>query len=180
MLEEIKNNKKIAIILASKDFKDEEYFVLRELLEKADFEIVNISNQIGVAEGVEGGEVDIDKTIDALKVEDYDALVFIGGSGCLENLDNETSYQIAQEAVSHNKLLAAICISPVILAKAEVLKNKKATVWSDIMDKTPVETLKEHDVDYQDEMVVVDDNIITGNGPEAAQEFAQTIIEKLE
>ena len=137
------------------------------------------STSLGTAIGSNGGEAKIDETIDNLDVSDFDAVVFSGGAGCLKYLDNETSYKIAEETLEKNKILGAICISPVILANSGVLSGKKATVWSSVMDKSPVRVLKEHGAEFVDQPVVVDGDIVTGNGPGAAKEFAETIVNLL-
>ena len=197
MPEKALENKKIAMIVAFKDFRDEEYFVPKEILETAGAEIKTASNKMGRAIGADGGDVEIDLLVENLNlaefddlqrksshnsiqsISSFDAIVFIGGPGCLGNLDNENSYQVAKETVSQNKILASICISPIILAKAGVLKGKKATVWSSPMDRSPVKILEENGAIYQDELVVVDGKIITGNGPGAAKEFGEAIVEVL-
>jgi len=172
-------NKKTAMIIAFEDFKDEEYFVPKEVLEKAGVEVTTVSNQSGIAKGAGGGQTQVDVLVSQLKVDDYQAIIFIGGPGCLKSLDNQASYQVTQEAVKQNKILAAICISPVILAKAGTLSGKKVTVWSSPLDKGPVKTLQENGAIYQNEKVVVDGKIITANGPVAAQAFGQKIVEVL-
>lgn len=174
------SNQKIAMIIAFKDFKDEEYFVPKEILTKASFKVITVSNSSGLAQGADGQEAQVDVLIEQLLIEDYQAVVFIGGAGALKNLDNQLSYQLAQEAVKQNKVLAAICISPVILAKAGVLKDKKATVWSSPLDKSWTKVLQESgQAIYQEEDVVVDGKIITANGPAAAKKFGQVIVEVL-
>ena len=179
MPEKTIENKKIVMVIAFKDFRDEEYFVPKEILEGAGAEVKTASNQMGRALGADGGEVEIDLLVKDLNPADFDVVVFIGGPGCLGNLDNENSYQVAKETVSQNKILASICISPIILAKAGVLKGKKATVWSSPMDRSPVKILEENGAIYQDELVVVDGKIITGNDPGAAKEFGEAIVEVL-
>ncbi len=187
-------DKKIAIIVAFKDFRDEEYFVPKEILEGVGAEVKTTSNKIGTAIGADGGEVEIDLLVSDLNpaefddlqrksshnsiqsISSFDAIVFIGGPGCLENLDNENSYKVAKETVSKGKVIAAICVSPIILAKAGVLEDKKATVWSSALDRGPVAILKENGAIYQDKTVVTDGKIITGNGPEASKEFGEAII----
>lgn len=173
------SDKKVAMIIAFKDFRDEEYFVPKEILEGAGAEIKTVSNQTGEALGVDGGEAKVDLLIDNLNPADFDAIVFIGGSGCLKELDNENSYKAAKEAVSQQKVIAAICISPVILAKAGILKGKKAAVWSSSLDKSPIRTLKDNKATYQDDEVVIDGKIVTASGPSAAEKFAEAIIELL-
>lgn len=172
-------NKKIAIVIAFKDFRDEEYFVPKGILKEAGVKIKTASIEKGTAIGADGGEVEIEILVKDLNPGEFDAVVFIGGSGCLENLDNENSYKVVKETVSQDKLLAAICISPVILAKAGVLKGKKATVWSSPMDKSAIKILEENGAVYQDEQVVIDGKIITGVGPIAAEEFGMKVAEAL-
>jgi len=171
------SGKKIVIILAFRDFRDVEYFVPKEILETAGAEIKTASTKMRKALGADGGEVKVDLLISEINISSFDAVVFIGGPGCLENLDNENSYRIARETVSQNKVLASICISPTILAKAGVLKGKRATIWSSPMQRGPVRILEENGAIYQDEDVVVDGKIITGKGHEATEEFGKTIVE---
>jgi len=174
--------KKVAIIIAYKDFKDEEYFASRGILETAGAEIKVVSDNLGnlgTASGADGGEAKVDIKLSDLNVSDFDAVVFIGGPGALSHLDNQDSYRIAKEAVGRNKILAAICISPTILAKAGVLQGKKATVWTSPLDKGPKKILEENGVEFQDKSVVVDGNIITANGPSAAKKFGEEIVKDL-
>lgn len=172
-------NKKIAVIIASKDFKDEEYFTPQRIFDNAGAEIKVVSDELGTAQGVDGGEEKVDIKLSDLNVSDFDAVVFVGGPGALDHLDNESSYKIIKETVKQNKILAAICISPTILAKAGVLSGKKATVWTSAMDKSAKKTLEEHSAVFQDESVVQDGNVITANGPSAAEEFGRKIVEVL-
>jgi len=173
------NGKKIAVVVAYRDFRDEEYFIPFNILKNAGADVVTVSTSKGTAVGADGGEAKIDMLIDDIDVKDFDAIVFVGGPGCLKYLDNEKSYKLIRESVSNNMLLASICISPVILAKAGVLEGKKATVWSNMMDKSGVKILKDYGALYYNQPVVVDGKIITANGPGAAKEFAQTIINLL-
>ena len=179
MPEKTLSNKKAVMIIAFKDFRDQEYFVPKEILEKAGVEVKTASNKKGLAIGADGGEVNVDLLIEEVEPKNFDAIIFVGGPGCLSNLDNENSYQLARRTVEENKVLAAICISPVILAKAGVLKDKKATVWSNAFDKSPIDILKENGAVYQESDVVVDGNFITANGPSSAEKFGKLIKEAL-
>ncbi len=170
---------KIIIILALRDFRDEEYFVPKDILETAGVKIKTASNKTGIAAGADGGEVKIDFLVSELNPADFDAVIFIGGPGCLKNLDNEDSYKVARETIVQNKVLAAICISPAILAKAGILQGKKATVWTSAMDKSAAKILEQNGAIYQDVPLVVDGKIITACGPVAAKEFGEVIVDIL-
>ncbi len=167
---------KIAIIIAFNNFKDEEYFTPRKILEDAGAEIKVVSNQLGVASGVDGGETNVDIKLNELNVSEFDAVIFIGGPGALDNLDNGDSYKIAKDVASQKKILGAICISPTILAKAGVLQGRKATIWTSPLNKQPRKILEDNGAEYQNKNVVIDGNIITANGPGAAKEFGEKII----
>lgn len=179
MNEESLIGKKAVLVIAFQNFRDEEYFLPKKILEKAGVAVKTASNQTGQAQGAGGGETPVDLLIENLNPADFDVIVFIGGAGCLENLDNENSYQVIKETVAQNKILASICISPVILAKAGVLAGKKATVWSSALDQSPIKTLTENGAIYEVKAVVEDGKIITANGPAAAEEFGQAILRAL-
>jgi len=172
-------NKKIAMIIAFRDFRDEEYFIPKQILERAGVQIKTISTSLGQAIGKFGGDTDVDFILDKLQVGEYDAVLFVGGPGAAKHIDDSRFHEVAQEVIRQNILLGAICIAPAILAKAGVLAGKRATVWADSMDKSAVKILKEEGVRYQPDSVVIDGKIITANGPAVAKEFAEKIIELL-
>lgn len=179
MPEKSLEGKKAALIVAFRDFRDDEYFVPKKSLEDAGIEILTVSTKEGTAIGADGGEARVDFLLGNLVVSDFDAIIFIGGPGALGNLDNEESYRVAREAIENDKVLAAICISSTILAKAGVLEGKKATVWSNPLNKKPIEILQENGAIFEDEPVVVDGKIVTGNGPQAAKQFGETLVRVL-
>lgn len=169
-------NKKTLMIIAFRDFKDEEYFIPREILEEAGARVMVASDKMGMAYGVTGGEANVDLLISEVAVDNFDAIVFIGGSGAQKYIDDSTCHNIIRGAVEKKKVLAAICIAPAILAKAGVLSGKKATVWSSAMDKAAVKILEENGAKYMKDSVVVDGKVITANGPGAAEEFGRKLV----
>ena len=173
------HNRRVAMIIAFKDFQDQEYFDTREVLENQGAEITTFSSEAGKAVGKYGGEVEVEKILKELKVEDFVAVVFVGGPGAVDYIEDLKCHQVAKDAVSQNKVLGAICIAPAILAKAGVLQQKKATVWTSPLDKSAAKILKENGADYQDEDVVVDGKIVTANGPAAAKKFGEAIAASL-
>ncbi|MCX6738351.1 MAG: DJ-1/PfpI family protein [Candidatus Parcubacteria bacterium] len=170
---------KIAIIIAFRNFRDEEYFIPKQAFINAGFEVSTVSSQKGTAIGGSGGEADIDIVLDEINISEFDAIMFVGGPGAYKYIDDEKVLNIIQEMVKQEKLLAAICIAPAILATAGVLQGRKATIWSSVMDKKPIKVLQENGAEYVDKPVVCDGNIITANGPSAVNEFSRAIIEKL-
>lgn len=166
--------KNAVFIIANNSFRDEEFKVPSLVLEENGLDITVASSSLNEARGILGTKVQPDILIDDIMVAKYDVIIFVGGAGCHEYWDNPKAHKIVNEAIEQKKVLAAICIAPVILANAGVLKNKKATVWP-----SEVNALKAKGAKYIKEPVVQDGNIITANGPTSASLFADNILEAL-
>ncbi len=167
--------KKIAMIIANSDFRDEEYEIPKEIFEQAGAEVTTVSSSLKLARGMLGARIKVDLLLSAVEIDKFDAIIFVGGTGAKEYWENSRAHKIAQEAVKKGKVLGAICIAPVILAKAGVLEGKKATVFPQEKD-----TLKERDIIYTGNSVQRDGYIITAQGPQSASAFGEAIKELLE
>jgi protease I len=165
---------RILAIIASRDFKDEELFIPKKIFEENGYKVVIASSSSKPSRGAGGAEVKPDILLKDVDVDDYAAIVFIGGPGASEYWNNRIAQRIAQEAVKRKKVLAAICIAPVTLANAGVLSHKKATVWF-----SQANTIIKKGAFYTGSAVEQDGDIITANGPSAASEFANTILKVL-
>ena len=163
----------ILIVIAPQDFKDEEYFLVREELEKAGHKVL-VSSLQDTATSVEGKQVVTDVLIDEADVADYDALVFVGGAGASVYFENEKVLEMCYQTIEQGKLLGAICIAPGILARAGVLAGKDATSF-----ESELSTLDEAGAITSDSHVVVDGQIVTADGPQASNEFGKKIAEIL-
>ncbi len=163
--------KKVLMVIAPKDFRDEELFKPRKLIEAAGYRVVLASTSTQQATGMLGGKAKPDITIGQADVGQYAAVVFIGGAGTTALLHHKGAHELARAADRAGKLVAAICMAPEILANAGLLKGKKATSW-----RGGHRNLKAKGADVSPRPVVVDGRIITGNGPSAAAAFGQAIV----
>lgn len=169
--------KKALMIIAPRDFRDEEYQEPKAILESEGVKVVVASTVAETARGMFGMQVTPDTTIDEVNPAEFDAVVVVGGSGSQTYLwNNSKVHQIIQALHQKEGLVAAICISPVVLAKAGLLKGKKATVFR---TATTINELQKGGAVVLQAPVVVDGKIITGRGPEAAKEFGRKIAENL-
>ncbi|HOJ15679.1 MAG: DJ-1/PfpI family protein [Caldisericia bacterium] len=166
--------KSVLMIIASNNFRDEEYLHPREVLENEGAKITIASSTKKEATGMLGTKVVPDILIDEVNIDDYDAVIFVGGSGANEYWENEKAHEIAKKAYEKSKVIGAICIAPVTLARAGLLKGKKATVYT-----SEIENIKKEGAIYTGNSVEVDGKIVTGNGPTAAKEFGEKIAELL-
>jgi protease I len=185
-------HKKILFIIASEGYQPVEYGDAKKVLEEAGHQVITVSDRGGEAVAGNGLVAKVDVTVSELNArrrdlslalssaderENYDGLFFVGGAGALGCLDNEESYKLLREWEKTGKPYGAICISPRILAKAGVLKNKKATGWDGDGELEGV--LSAHGAEYVRQAVVVDGNLVTGNGPSAARGWGERICEIL-
>lgn len=166
--------KKVLMIVAHRNFRDEELQEPRRLLEQQGAAVTIASSSLDTARGMLGATVTPDILIDKVNVADYDAIIFVGGAGASEYWENPTAHEIARKTLEANKILGAICIAPVTLAKAGLLKGKRATVFSSERSK-----LEAAGCNYTGKDVEVEGNIITGNGPGAARKFGEAIAQAL-
>jgi protease I len=166
---------KVLMVIAQSMFRDEELFETKAELTLSGHKVTVASRKLEICHGNQGGTAMPDIALDDVVIGDYDALVFVGGGGAKEYFEDEKVWDFAREAYDSGKVLGAICIAPVILAKAGLLKDKNATVFP-----TGEQDLIHNGAFYTGESVTQDGNIVTGNGPKASVEFARKIDEMLE
>ena len=166
--------KKVAIIIASQGYQPTEYEVPKKMFHEAGFKVVTVSNKPGNAVAKDNTTTPVELDLKDLRPVDFDGLIFIGGPGALEHLDNDLSYRKIQEAVELDKLVAGICVAPRILAKAGALVAKKATGWDE--DHQLHAIFQKHAVIQLDQDIVTDGKVITARGPQDAAEFAHAIL----
>lgn len=159
------------LIIAQTGFQDVELNGTRDGLTAAGFEVALASTEAGSCIGKFGAQETAAVALNDVAVKDYDRVGFIGGPGASNLWQNADAKRIARDTVKAGKPLGAICIAPKILAAAEVLAGKKATVWNEDGDQAGF--LAMHDSEYTGDDVTVDGLIITANGPKAAEEFGR-------
>ena len=121
---------RLVIIIAPENFRDEEYFIPKSILEKSGFNITTASLNTNVAKDKLGRIARVDIDISQIREVDFDGLVFVGGIGATIYQRNNIVDKLIYDFTNKNKLVAAICIAPTILAYSGVIEGKKATVWN--------------------------------------------------
>jgi protease I len=168
------NGKKILIIVANQDFRDEELFKPKKIFEDNGATVTLAGISTGTAKGMLGGMVRVDSPIAKITADPFDAVVFVGGAGSTVYYDNLEAHRIAKEASRKGKVLGAICLASGTLAKAGLLQGKRATSFA-----AASKVLKAEGANFTGRMLEVDGKIITGSGPEAATEFGNAIKDAL-
>ncbi|WP_308748932.1 DJ-1 family glyoxalase III [uncultured Anaerococcus sp.] len=114
-----------------------------------------------------------DFLLEEINPADYDGVYIPGGTAGAESLrDNEKVIEIVKDFDKANKLIAAICAGPIVLDRAGVLANKKATSFPTI--KAELKNIGQY---IDDEIVVTDGNITTGRGAAVTNYLALRLVE---
>lgn len=159
------------IFLPKKDFNEEEFTIIRKRLLKGGKQVFITSDDHSACIGSKGMKVKSDTSFYNVNVNNFGAFILIGGAGSKAYWKNESLHKILKKFFDSKKVIAAICSSPIILAKAGILQNKKATCYSD--DKME---LINSGIDYQEKNVVVDGNVVTANDSRSALQFAEAVL----
>lgn len=167
--------KSVMMVIAPKDFRDEEFKEPYDLFTKSGMNVIVASTDTTPAQGMLGMSVKPDIILEQAIPDSYDVLVVVGGSGCRVLWDNTTLHKIVRHFNDEKKTIAAICIAPVVLAQAGILKDVKVTAYPTVKDD-----IAQCGATYTGADVEVCGNIITCSGPSVAKEFAETILSTLE
>lgn len=123
----------------------------------------------------------VDKFIDEIQVEDYDALAIPGGFeefGFYEEAYDEKFLDLIRRFHEKQKVIATICVAALPLGKSGILKDRYATTYH-LKDGYRQKQLAEFGVNVVNQPVVIDENIITSYCPETASEVAFRLLECL-
>ena len=166
--------KKIAMFIAFQGFRDEEYIEPKKALEAAGHKVTTVSTAKGEARGKFRATAQVDRTIAEIDPAEYDALTLVGGPGALDHLDKPAVHELFRKAAAAGKLIGAICISPVVLAHAGLLKGKTVTCFPD----GEAEVVKGGGK-YTGSELEIDGKLITASGPVPARKYGQALAEAL-
>jgi len=164
--------KKVLVALAP-GFEEIETITVVDILRRAGARVVLAATEEGPIEGSRGVSVLADTLIHQIDDNDFDLVVLPGGQPGTTNLQkNEKVKAIIRNMYQSRKQVAAICAAPIVLHSAGILKNRVVTSHPSVKDQL-------NDIDYSEERVVVDGNIVTSRSPGTALEFALKLVEIL-
>jgi SagB-type dehydrogenase family enzyme len=166
--------KRAVLIIPSQNFRDEELFETKRVLDAAQVQTFIASTKTGAVRGTLGNVAEASVPMSRLNVDDYDAIIFIGGTGAAEYVGNPSVVNMVREAVRKGKILAAIGVAPTILASANVLAGIRATSY--LSERN---VLVQGGAIYTGLPVERDRSIITATGPAAAVAFGRAIVDAL-
>ena len=166
---------KIAVLLATGYEEGESLFVV-DILRRAGFQAESVSTTgERLVAGAQGIVSQADRLLDE-DIKDYDMIVLPGGQPGANNLNaDEKVLDLLRHFDKQHKFIAAICAAPMVLHTAGIDKGRRLTSYP--ADKYR-DLFKESDY-VEDEIVVVDDNLITSRGPATTLPFAYKLVDVL-
>lgn len=166
--------KKVAVFLAD-GFEEIEALTVVDVLRRAGMNCDTVSISEELVSGAHKVVVKADILIGD-DIKEYDMIVFPGGLPGATNLSgNEKVIELVKYFDKENKFIAAICASPAtVLSAAGVEENRYITSYpgedfANMLEKAY----------YVEELVVVDENMITSRGPATTLLFAYKLVDVL-
>lgn len=155
-------------------FEEVEALTPVDVFRRAGIEVCTVSiSPSNFVKGAHDVVIKADKIFEECKFDDADLLVLPGGMPGATNLNE---YQpLRNLLIEHNlrhKKIGAICAAPFILGGLGLLDGKKATCYPGFEKYLT-------GAEYTADLVTVDTNIITGEGPAASFEFAYTLLRQI-
>lgn len=164
---------KILVFLAN-GCEDVEAITVIDYLRRADIDVTSVSihdtNDIITKSNI---TLTADTNLNDIDPKEFDGLYIPGGTKGAEALrDDDRVIDIVKTFNDEEKLIAAICAGPIVLNKAGVLADKRATSFPDLKDD--IDNVLEY---VDDQMVVTDGNITTSRGAAVTVYLAMRLVE---
>ncbi len=125
--------------------------------------------------------VTVDKIMDEIHTDDYDALAIPGGFeefGFYEEAYAERFLQIIREFHEQEKPIASVCVAALALGKSGILTGKRATTYH-LGNGRRQNQLREFGALVINEPIVTDEKITTSYCPQTAPFVAFRLLEQL-
>ncbi len=163
---------KNALVLIAEGFEEIEAVTICDVLRRAQINVTMAGLGSTAIRGAHDIIIQTDMLLDDVGDKLFDAIILPGGMGGTENLlASEATATLLQSHAKAGKVVSAICAAPWVLAQAELLADKNATIYPGLENKI-TGTCKL-------ETVVQDGNIITSKGPATAMEFGLALVKEL-
>ena len=169
--------KTVLLIVPPHQFREEEVFEPKRILEKEGADVLVASTTSRTCRGTREGVIDATVAIEEAKAESFDAVVLAGGLSVPDYFWKDNKLIEFVTAMSEaGKLVAAISLSTVVLAKAKLLEGREATVY---YLPEALDALKSGGATYVDKKLVVDGKLVMAEGPGAVASFSEAIVTAL-
>lgn len=160
-----------ALFISADNFEDLELFVPYYRLLEAGIDVDLASMKTGTIKGKHGYEINVSKTLDEVRPEDYQILVLPGGKAPEAIRNVPRAQEIARHFMEREKPVAAICHGPQTLISAGLLKGRRATSYQSVAPE-----MRDAGVSNEDSEVVVEGKLVTSRQPEDLPAFTREMM----
>jgi len=167
----VTTDKKVLIVTPQREFEDQELFQTKLALDSVAVDSRVASLKKGAIVGRLGTTDQADLGLADVKVEDYDAFIFIGGPGALSYATHARVQELIRKVVAERKILAASGVAPTVLASAGVLKGARVTAFAN-----QGQTIALAGATYTGTAVEKDGLVVTSSGAQVAPQFVRVIL----
>jgi protease I len=122
----------------------------------------------------DAGTFAVDHVVNAVSVDDFDALLLPGGTVNPDKLRMEpAAVQFVRSFVQSGKPVASICHGPWNFVEADVARGRRLTSWPSVRTD-----LRNAGAEVVDEQVVTDGNITTSRSPDDLPAFCDRVVQE--
>lgn len=162
--------KNAVLIIPGRNFDEMQLLETQKSIADSGVNTMIASSKTGVVAGMRGRRTRSDMLINKINVDDFEAFIFIGGSGASEFLYNPAIEKIITEADEKNKIIAAIAPTTLLLAKAGILNGVSIAALP-----SQRQFFETAGANLSPNPIEKDGNIITATGSQNAAYFGKTI-----
>lgn len=159
-------------VLLADGFEETEAIEPIDIMRRAGLNVATVSIKDPYVKGAHNIIVKADILIDDVNVTDMELLMLPGGMGHTLLDEDEKTDALIRTAVNNDLYIAAICASPSLLGKRNLLTGKRAVCFPGF-EKFML------GAELCSDKVVTDGKIITAKGAGAASEFGFEIVKEL-
>ncbi|MDD3481226.1 MAG: DJ-1/PfpI family protein [Patescibacteria group bacterium] len=166
---------KVLVVIPHDRFRDEEYLAVVDALKSSGHDFQIGSSHHTEAQGHFGLIVNPDVNVGFVEPGDYDAVIFIGGRGIEEYINESTVINLIRNFSYERKLIGAIGMAVELLVYAGIIVGKKITC-----DPGTISMVQSSGAYYTGKGVELDSNILTGDGVKSKDDFAKALVKALD
>ncbi len=161
---------KVAVLVAEGFHDGEAYMPIGYLVNRG-VKVIVIGPEVGEVKAYNSEfTIKIQKAVENVSVDYFDALIIPGGKGPAKLREIEAVIDFVREFFETGKPTAAICHGPQVLITAGVMEGKVSTAFWDVQSE-----IEEAGATYKDEPLVIDGNLITSRVPKDLHDFSRAI-----
>lgn len=170
---------KSILILATHGFEQSELEVPQAKLKEAGAAVHVASPETGEIKGWDkkdwGRAVKVDRSLEEVHADAYDAIVLPGGQMNPDTLrGNDKAIALIKDFFAQGKVVAAVCHAPWLLIDSGIAKGRRLTSY-----KTIKQDLVNAGAQWEDSEVVTDKGVVTSRNPGDLPAFVAKIVEEI-